>query len=306
MTVSRPRVTIYTDGGASPNPGPGGWGAILIHESSGATRELSGNAPETTNNRMELTAAIEALAALKGPCEVALYTDSEYLQRGISEWLPRWIRQAWQLKDGQPVANEDLWRRLADLTGQHQIEWHWLRGHAGTPLNERAHRLAGEAMRQASHSAGTADEPTDAAIYLGVSARDGSGVWAALIRLADDEEILVGREDGVSSSALELMAAIEALTLLPEQIHVSLYTYSDYLRQGAAKWLPAWQRRGWKTRDGSPVKNRELWEQLDEEIRIRRITWPDLPADDPPPEFEQLTEAIREAMQGPQGDFRWD
>lgn len=138
-------MVVYTDGGCDPNPGTGGWGAVLIcgsHE-----RELSGGEPRTTNNRMEMTAAIEALSALKRPCRVSLYTDSEYLQKGITEWLPQWKRRNWRRKTG-PVKNEDLWRRLDALTEMHHVTWHWLRGHAGHHYNERCDTLAGEAIRR--------------------------------------------------------------------------------------------------------------------------------------------------------------
>lgn len=138
------RVTIYTDGACRGNPGPGGWGAVLIfgpHE-----KELSGAEPLTTNNRMELTAAIRALAALKRPCDVALYTDSQYLRSGITEWLEQWKQRNWRTSDRKPVKNVDLWQALEAEIQRHRIEWHWVRGHAGNPGNERADRLANEAI----------------------------------------------------------------------------------------------------------------------------------------------------------------
>lgn len=138
-------VTIYTDGGCDPNPGVGGWGAVLIH---GAHRkELSGGAPESTNNRMEMTAAIEALRALKRPCRVTLYTDSEYLKRGVTEWMPGWKRRGWKRgRDGE-VKNVDLWQALDAEIQRHEIEWRWVRGHSGVPENERCDVLAQEAIR---------------------------------------------------------------------------------------------------------------------------------------------------------------
>ena len=140
-------VEIHTDGACSGNPGPGGWAAILRWR--GRERVLSGGEPETTNNRMELTAAIRALEALKRPSRVRLYTDSDYLRRGMSEWLPRWRARGWRTADGKPVKNRDLWQRLEALSRRHRIEWHWLRGHAGDPLNARADRLArSEAAKQ--------------------------------------------------------------------------------------------------------------------------------------------------------------
>ena len=137
-------VTIYTDGACEPNPGPGGWAALLIfgrHE-----KELSGVESRTTNNRMELTAAAQALGALSQPCKVEFYTDSEYLRRGITEWLPDWRRRGWKRRTGK-LANIDLWQALEVSIEQHEIRWHWVRGHAGDRFNQRVDSLARKAMR---------------------------------------------------------------------------------------------------------------------------------------------------------------
>jgi ribonuclease HI len=134
------RVRIYTDGACKGNPGPGGWGALLQRD--GSERELCGGEPDTTNNRMELTAVIRALQALKRPCEIDLYTDSQYVQKGISEWIVSWKRRGWKTADRKPVKNVDLWLELDRLVAGHSIRWHWVRGHAGHPQNERADELA--------------------------------------------------------------------------------------------------------------------------------------------------------------------
>jgi ribonuclease HI len=133
-------VTIYTDGACSGNPGPGGWGAILI--SGGHEREIMGGEILTTNNRMEMTAAIRALEALKRPCKVELHTDSQYLRQGITEWLAGWKARGWRTADKKPVKNEDLWRELDAARARHDVSWRWVKGHAGHPLNERADALA--------------------------------------------------------------------------------------------------------------------------------------------------------------------
>ena len=133
-------VRIYTDGACKGNPGPGGWGALL--RSGGHERELFGGDPATTNNRMELTAVIRALAALKQASKVEVYTDSEYVMKGITEWLAAWKRRGWKTADRKPVKNADLWRELDELAGRHEVRWHWVRGHAGHPENERADALA--------------------------------------------------------------------------------------------------------------------------------------------------------------------
>ena len=133
-------VEIYTDGACRGNPGPGGWGALL--RAGSREKELYGGEATTTNNRMELTAAIRALEALKRPCTVALYTDSQYVRQGITEWLPQWHSRGWKTANRKPVKNQDLWQRLDALAGRHRIEWHWVKGHAGHPENERADALA--------------------------------------------------------------------------------------------------------------------------------------------------------------------
>jgi ribonuclease HI len=133
-------VVVYTDGACRGNPGPGGWGVLL--KAGDRERELYGGEPDTTNNRMELTAAIEALKALRRPCQVALYTDSEYLRKGITEWLPRWRERGWRTASRKPVKNVDLWRMLDELAAEHRIDWHWVKGHSGDPGNERADALA--------------------------------------------------------------------------------------------------------------------------------------------------------------------
>jgi ribonuclease HI len=133
-------VEIWTDGGAKPNPGAGGWAAILRFR--GVERELSGAEKATTNNRMELTAAAEALETLKRPCRVVLHTDSEYVKNGVTRWHAGWVRRNWRNSAGDPVANMDLWRRLLEAAKAHRIEWRWVRGHSGDPMNERVDRLA--------------------------------------------------------------------------------------------------------------------------------------------------------------------
>jgi ribonuclease HI len=133
-------IEIFTDGACSGNPGPGGWGAILRH---GATeKELFGGELLTTNNRMEMMAVIEALRALKGPVQARVHTDSQYVQKGISEWIHGWKRRGWKTANKEPVKNEDLWRELDRLAAQHKIDWIWVKGHAGHPENERADVLA--------------------------------------------------------------------------------------------------------------------------------------------------------------------
>ena len=135
-----PQVVIHTDGACSGNPGPGGWGAVLHYGEN--EKELWGGELSTTNNRMELMAAIQALEALKRPCRVELHTDSKYVQQGIREWIHAWKARGWKTADKKPVKNEDLWRRLDEARARHDVQWHWIKGHAGHEFNERADELA--------------------------------------------------------------------------------------------------------------------------------------------------------------------
>ena len=140
------KVEIYTDGACKGNPGPGGWGALLRYNNNEKT--LKGAEPMTTNNRMELRAAIEALASLTRRCKVDLTTDSQYVRKGITEWMINWKKKNWHTANRKPVKNADLWQQLDQLVSQHEIDWHWVKGHSGHPENERADELANEAIRE--------------------------------------------------------------------------------------------------------------------------------------------------------------
>ncbi len=138
-----PKVEIFTDGACKGNPGPGGWGVLL--RANGTEKELSGGEADTTNNRMEMMAAIQALNALKKPCQVTLWTDSVYVRDGITKWIHGWIRNGWRTASKQPVKNAELWQMLVDASKRHRIDWKWVKGHAGDPGNERADQLASDA-----------------------------------------------------------------------------------------------------------------------------------------------------------------
>jgi ribonuclease HI len=142
--VKRPLVEIFTDGACRGNPGPGAWAALLRYR--GKEKTLSGIESHTTNNRMELMAAIQALIALKKPCQILLSTDSQYVKKGITEWLPQWKQRAWRTANKTPVKNSDLWKQLAEQAERHEIQWEWVKGHSGHPENDRVDKLANEAL----------------------------------------------------------------------------------------------------------------------------------------------------------------
>ncbi len=298
-----PEITVYTDGGADPNPGPGGWGVVLIHAASSKVSEMKGGEPHTTNNRMELTAAIKALEALKRRCRVRLYTDSQYLRKGVTQWMPGWIQRGWKRKDGE-LLNEDLWRRLAELIVEHELRWDWVKGHAGNRWNERADQLATLAVREQRAAKGlttgtaagaVSTERPDAEIYVRVSASGKGGGWAALIRHEGSESVISGGGRKLSSNQLDLMAAAEALDRLPPGLSVAMYTLSDYLRNGATGWIVGWKKRNWTTMEGKPVLHRELWERLDAALTRRKVAWPVVKKDAKLPEFDALAGPARDA-----------
>ena len=278
------RVAIYTDGGCDPNPGPGGWAAIL--QAGGHEREISGGAADTTNNRMELVAAISALRLLKRPCNVALYTDSQYLRRGVTEWMPQWAQKGWRKADGEPVKNQDLWRELDSLIGKQEIAWHWVKGHRGNRLNERADRLATEARRRVLAEARSGDlapssasERKELLPKVVVVARGsalgspGPGGYAAIIVGIGDDVEVSGSWPIATNNAMELWAVVAGLRSLESRSRVTVYTRSKYAFDGATRWLPRWERRGWRTREGRPVKNREIWIELTHVTGDHDVTW---------------------------------
>ena len=279
-------VTIHTDGGCDPNPGPGGWAAIVHCEDREVV--LSGNAPHATNNQMEIEAAIAALAYLVGRygrCRADLYTDSRYLRQGITEWIDGWFARGWKTKNGQAVKNQPLWQRLAELAHAHEVQWHWVKGHAGHPLNERVDRLAAQARAGLGCTGdptpeGSAPSPTlsghaPVELSIGISClgSNGPGGWAVVIRDGERREVIKGRVEQITSNALYLTAAAQGLNVLRSARPVVVFAASDYLIQGASEWAPAWQRRGWKTKRGDPVKNRALWEGLLQAAQPYQVSW---------------------------------
>jgi ribonuclease HI len=306
-----PHVEIYTDGGCDPNPGPGGWGAIIRFEDHEWV--LSGADPQTTNNRMELQAAIAALAVLKGAigrCHVALHTDSEYLRQGITDWIATWERNGWRTADKQPVKNQDLWRQLRELTGAHDVHWYWLKGHRGHPLNERADQLADEARRGLRRGPGapTAHQPRDdgrPAVEICVKASSlqaqGPGGWAAVLRMGERVKSISGGESETTANAMLIRGAVEGLRALTRPCRVFLYSDADYLIKGATQWVKGWQARNWRTRDGKAVANRAAWEALLQAAEPHHVTWLSARGDLAPDDLAQAgalaAEAARKASE---------
>lgn len=286
MPTTQPltQMHIYTDGGCDPNPGPGGWGAVLIAGSQ--TKEISGAAARTTSNRMELTAAIEALRILQRSCAVVLHTDSQYLYRGITQWLPAWQRRGWRRANGRPVKNLDLWQDLVCEVGRHRIDWRWVKGHSGNRYNERADQLATEARQRLLARSVPGNVRRGSAIDHGFLPRvdifvracalgaPGPGGYAAILVYANDEERDVsGASRLATSNVMELRAAVAGLQALEQPSRVTLHTASRYALAGATRWLAEWERRDWHAKDGKPVKNKEIWLELARAMADHDVIW---------------------------------
>jgi ribonuclease HI len=304
-----PTALVYTDGGCDPNPGPGGWAAVLRitpsedaptavgpREAEPAEVVLTGNHPQSTNNRMELEAAIAALAYLHGrygACQVELHTDSRYVRSGIREWIERWVSNGWQTRGEQSVKNRDLWRRLYELCVAPEavlsVDWHWVKGHAGDPLNERVDRLAGQARARLPGDADlspppslpVAAVPTAAAegplVQLSVAVAcpgaRGPGGWAAVLSSEAGKQVLSGHEAESTRIRLALLAALAGLRALESPARVTVYTVEEYLSKGASEWVHKWRQRGWTTSGNKPVQHRELWQQLLQAAQPHHVTW---------------------------------
>jgi ribonuclease HI len=288
-----PQVTIYTDGACKPNPGPGGWAAVLLYPDP-PPRELVGSDPETTNNRMELRAALEALLSLAETHHVELYTDSQYLRRGITEWLPSWQERDWQTTVNTDVKNQELWEALAEQLKRHRVTWHWTKGHAGDQWNERADALARSAIPapplpldddQAIHI-------FTAASYLG---REKVGGWGVLLRYRDRTRTLSGSVRDTTGNRMHIRAAIEGLRALKRPLPIHLYTTSGYLKDGATIWVKSWPDRDWLTKEGRSVRNRDLWEALANLTQEHEINWHVVSKRDAPPEMAQAKQLSSQA-----------
>jgi ribonuclease HI len=288
------KVTIYTDGGADPNPGVGGWAAIL--RAGEKEKVISGSEAQTTNNRMELQAAIAAFQALNRPSEVAFHTDSEYLRLGITTWISSWEANGWKRK-GKPVANADLWKILNELVKDHDVEWHWVKGHGSDPLNLRADALARKARIAGAHVEVLPDDIARIFVKGTCKGNPGPGTWAVVLEYGADTEQFSGAVDKTTNNRMELTAAIEGIGSVPVNETVQVVTASDYLFQGATRWIHSWKDKNWKKKDGKPVSNKDLWIEIDNLQSARKVLWlsAKLYSDSPPSGMEEVKRLANEA-----------
>jgi ribonuclease HI len=294
MTDRLPSVTIYTDGGCRPNPGPGGWGVVVLRPGT-EPLELSGAEADATNNRMELRAAIEALRSLEGSHSVRLVTDSQYLRKGITEWLAGWRSRGWKTAGKKDVANRDLWEALDREIARHEIEWQWVKGHAGDEWNERADELA---SAEIPRPAMPVDDFDAVHLFTAVaySGKADAGAWAVLMSYRGTERELSGRQAGASANSMHITGAGMGLAELSRTMRVHLYTASDYLKDGATTWISGWRSRGWTTREGKPVANRSLWQRLATLVNRHEVHWHVVSRDDLPEQMEQVKTLAKAAL----------
>jgi ribonuclease HI len=288
-------ITIYTDGSCSPNPGPGGWAALLLFTGSGKVIELQGAEVATTNNRMELQAALSAMESLQESCSLEIITDSKYLQRGVSEWLERWKKKQWRTAEGLPVKNRDLWEKFALELERHEVCWKWVKGHGADPCNIRVDELAA-AARKSLPAAEVALDAEAIHLYPGVTWKNstGCGAWAVVLRYHHHCRILGRPAADTTANKLYLVAVIEGIRALKRVLPVLVYTRFGYLRDGLQTWMEPWRKRGWQTREGKEVSNKEQWMEL---ARLRQefaVTIVDVSEAEPPCHSQEAKELARE------------
>ena len=286
--MSLPLVTIYTDGSCSPNPGPGGWGVVIMPD-KGKKRELSGKVAETTNNRMELQASLEALRSLSAPCGVTLFTDSKYVQNGITKWITNWRNNNWLTADKEPVKNRDLWEALESEIQRHKVEWIWVKGHADDPHNERADLLAVAAR---GRSTLPLNDETAIHIFIGITWKQKVkvGSWSAIFRYRNHYKVIGAAIENSSANRIHIQSASAALRTLKRRLPVHLYTSSGYLRDGASNWLQGWERNGWHTREGKVVSNRDEWQKLQLVLQEASVTLHVIDKETPPCHSQEAKE----------------
>lgn len=285
-------VKIYTDGACQPNPGPGGWGAVLLYPGRKPVK-LKGVEPETTNNRMELRAALEALQSLAEPSRVELFSDSKYLKKGITEWLAVWTKHGWRTQAATEVKNQDLWQDLAEALSRHEVRWRWVKGHAGDRWNETADQLARSGLQRPL----PLDDDNAVHIFTAVSFKNGtgSGAWCAMLRYRSHVKILSGPEGNTSGNRLHIKAAIAGLSAIRKPCPIHLYTFSGYLKHGATTWLPNWLRQNWQTRDATPVRHRDLWSRLHRLLQQCPADWHVASKESPPCAMQEAKILARES-----------
>jgi ribonuclease HI len=258
-------------------------------------KELSGGEEKTTNNRMELTAAIEALSALTKSHQIEVFTGSKYLERGIKEWLPRCQNRNWQTTENTPVKNQDLWEALSVKIKHHDVKWRWLRGHDANKWNERADALARSAVQKVSLPL---KDNKSIHIFTAISfkKKTNRGGWSVIFRFKNNMKVICGDVPHTTGNRMHLQAAIEGLAAIKRPLPISLYTYSGYLKDGATNWVKHWSKRNWQTKEGNPVRHRDLWVKLCSFAQKYEIQWHVVSKTKPPCEMQEAKLLARETL----------
>jgi ribonuclease HI len=288
------KIKIYTDGSCSPNPGTGGWAAVIIND-EGQSRTIKGGEQETTNNRMELTAALRALQDLADPHSIELFTDSRYLKDGITEWLANWQQRDWTTIVGEDVKNRDLWQLLAAEIERHQVSWNWVKGHGKDQWNILVDELASVVLQRPPLPV---HDQNAVHIFLSITWRQKmlAGAWAGVMQYRNHYRVIGGvRREGTGNS-LHIFSAISALGELKRALPVHIYTTSGYLKDGAGSWLSQWRRRDWCTKEGLEVSNRQEWQELDALLRTFSVTFHLINKEEPPCHVSGAKELAKEFL----------
>jgi len=303
--MSEQTVQIYSDGACQSNPGPGGWGAIILYPDKSPLK-INGGEKNTTNNQMELTAVIKALESLeKSQDHIILYTDSKYVKEGVTKWLDKWKQKNWKTSLNTPVKNQSLWQSLDSCAKNLDIQWKWVKGHAGNQWNEIADQLAREAVPnvkiQAELKGGDKlpiDDPDAIHIFVAISfsSKKKEGAWAAYLRYKTHTKSVSGNVENASSNQIHICSAIGGLKLIKKQLPIHVYTLSDYLKDGASIWIRNWRRNNWKTKEGEPVKNKALWISLQQLTQGYQIIWHRVSKNKLPRELKMIKDMAQKCL----------
>jgi len=303
--MSQQTIQIYTDGACQSNPGPGGWGAIILAPDR-PPHKINGGEKSTTNNQMELIAVIKALDSIeKTKDKIVLYTDSKYVMEGITSWINKWKQKDWKTSLNTPVKNQVLWQELDASIQSLNIQWEWVKGHAGNQWNEVADQLARSAVPSIDTQVEKkvqklpTDDPDTIHIFTAIaySSKTKEGAWAAYLRYKTHTKSISEKVKNASINQLHIYSAIGGLQLVKKKYPIHVYTLSDYLKDGASKWIRNWHKNNWITKEGEPVKHKDLWISLQQLTGSYQIKWFRVSKESIPRELKMIKEMAKKCMQ---------